>query len=73
MSPKTNAFIGYWEIDSMGNKKWALKRITVNLALVEKQQLEELCQLTGRNTTDLIREAIRNLYKKIKTDEKNPG
>ena len=46
----------------MNNKKWASKRITVNLALSEKESLEQLQRLTGRSQTDLVREAIRDLY-----------
>jgi hypothetical protein len=45
----------------MTNKKWAVKRITVNLAAQEAQKLEEYCHLTGRPATDVIRELIRSL------------
>lgn len=45
----------------MTNKKWAVKRITVNLAAQEAERLEVYCQQTGRPATDVIRELIRGL------------
>ncbi len=45
----------------MSSKKWASKRITVNLAREEECKLEDYCQLTGRPATDVIRELIRLL------------
>ena len=45
----------------MTNKKWAVKRITVNLATQEAEKLEKYCQHTGRPATDVIRELIRGL------------
>ncbi|MCG6137470.1 MAG: CopG family transcriptional regulator [Nostoc sp. LLA-1] len=45
----------------MTNKKWAVKRITVNLATQEAEKLENYCQMTGRPATDVIRELIRGL------------
>ncbi|MBW4606266.1 MAG: CopG family transcriptional regulator [Hassallia sp. WJT32-NPBG1] len=45
----------------MTNKKWAVKRITVNLATQEAEKLERYCQITGRPATDVIRELIRGL------------
>ncbi len=45
----------------MTNKKWAVKRITVNLATQEADILEQYCQQTGRPATDVIRELIRGL------------
>lgn len=45
----------------MTNKKWAVKRITVNLAAQEAEKLEKYCQQTGRPATDVIRELIRGL------------
>ncbi len=45
----------------MTNKKWAVKRITVNLAAQESEKLEKYCQQTGRPATDVIRELIRSL------------
>jgi len=45
----------------MTNKKWAVKRITVNLAVQEAEKLEQYCQHTGRPATDVIRELIRGL------------
>ena len=44
------------------NKKWAFKRITVNLTSGEAQKLEEYCDNTGRPATDVIRELIRGLH-----------
>lgn len=43
------------------NKKWAVKRITVNLASAEATTLKNYCNQTGRPATDVIRELIRNL------------
>lgn len=48
------------QIESM-NKKWAVKRITVNLASNEAENLEKYCDQTGRPATDVIRELIRGL------------
>lgn len=45
----------------MTNKKWAVKRITVNLAAQEAEKLEKYCGQTGRPATDVIRELIRGL------------
>lgn len=45
----------------MTNKKWAVKRITVNLAAQEAEKLDKYCQQTGRPATDVIRELIRGL------------
>ncbi|MEA5507704.1 CopG family transcriptional regulator [Halotia branconii] len=45
----------------MTNKKWAVKRITVNLATQEAEKLDKYCQQTGRPATDVIRELIRGL------------
>ncbi|MEH2007811.1 CopG family transcriptional regulator [Nostoc sp.] len=43
------------------NKKWAIKRITINLASVESEKLERYCAMTGRPATDVIWELIRSL------------
>ncbi|MBD2303863.1 MULTISPECIES: CopG family transcriptional regulator [Nostocales] len=43
------------------NKKWAVKRLTINLATSEMEKLEKYCQKTGRPATDVIRELIRSL------------
>ncbi|MBH8554697.1 CopG family transcriptional regulator [Nostocaceae cyanobacterium CENA357] len=43
------------------NKKWAIKRITINLTSGEAQKLEKYCSMTGRPATDVIRELIRSL------------
>ncbi|KAB8334467.1 ribbon-helix-helix protein, CopG family [Scytonema tolypothrichoides VB-61278] len=45
----------------MTNKKWAVKRITVNLAAQEAEKLDRYCRQTGRPATDVIRELIRGL------------
>jgi predicted DNA-binding protein len=45
------------------NKKWSVKRVTVNLASAEAMLLEQYCQNTGRPSTDVIRELIRALPK----------
>ncbi|MBD2255824.1 CopG family transcriptional regulator [Nostoc parmelioides] len=43
------------------NKKWAVKRLTINLTLSEVERLEIYCSTTGRPATDVIRELIRSL------------
>ncbi|BAY30324.1 helix-turn-helix protein, CopG [Nostoc carneum NIES-2107] len=43
------------------NKKWAVKRITINLTSNEAEKLEQYCNVTGRPATDVIRELIRSL------------
>ncbi len=55
----------------MTNKKWAVKRITVNLAAQEAEKLEKYCQNTGRPATDVIRELIRGLPVTEDTTEMN--
>ncbi|MEH1780428.1 MAG: CopG family transcriptional regulator [Nostoc sp.] len=46
------------------NKKWAAKRLTINLTSSEAQKLEQYCSITGRPATDVIRELIRSLSSK---------
>jgi predicted DNA-binding protein len=55
----------------MTNKKWAVKRITVNLATQEAEKLERYCQQTGRPATDVIRELIRGLSLSDDTKDAN--
>ncbi|TBR56846.1 CopG family transcriptional regulator [Westiellopsis prolifica IICB1] len=43
------------------SKKWAVKRLTVNLTSSEIEKLEKYSQETGRPLTDIIRELIRRL------------
>ncbi|MCW5315709.1 CopG family transcriptional regulator [Nostoc sp. KVJ3] len=43
------------------NKKWAVKRLTVNLTTEEMKKLECYCALTGRPATDVVRELLRTL------------
>ena len=43
----------------MTNKKWAVKRLTINLSKQEVERLEAYCKQTGRPATDVIRELIR--------------
>jgi len=43
------------------NKKWAVKRLTVNLTSGEREKLERYCAMTGRPATDVIRELLRSL------------
>ena len=45
----------------MNKKKWATKRITVNLAKEKEIKLENYCQRTGRPATDVVRELLRTL------------
>lgn len=43
------------------NKKWAVKRLTINLTSSEAERLDKYCSMTGRPATDVIRELIRSL------------
>ncbi|MEH2327339.1 MAG: ribbon-helix-helix protein, CopG family [Nostoc sp.] len=43
------------------NKKWAVKRLTINLTSSEAERLEKYCSMTGRPATDVIRELIRSV------------
>ncbi|MBD2562844.1 CopG family transcriptional regulator [Nostoc sp. UIC 10607] len=43
------------------NKKWAVKRLTINLTTEEMKKLESYCALTGRPATDVVRELLRTL------------
>ncbi|MBW4429898.1 MAG: CopG family transcriptional regulator [Nostoc desertorum CM1-VF14] len=43
------------------NKKWAAKRLTINLTSSEAEKLEKYCSITGRPATDVIRELIRSV------------
>ncbi|MEH2162550.1 MAG: CopG family transcriptional regulator [Nostoc sp.] len=44
------------------NKKWAAKRLTINLTSSEvHKKLEQYCLITGRPKTDVIRELVRSL------------
>lgn len=51
------------------NKKWAVKRLTINLTSSEAENLEKYCSSTGRPATDVIRELIRSL----KVEDENKG
>ncbi|MEH2067004.1 MAG: RepB family protein [Nostoc sp.] len=42
-------------------KKKTLKRITINLALDEAENLEKYCEQTGKTVTDVIGELIQAL------------
>lgn len=49
------------DLSNIMNKKWAVKRLTINLTSGEAQKLEKYCSITGRPATDVIRELIRSL------------
>lgn len=49
------------------NRKWAAKRITVNLTFDEAKKLENYCQQTGRPATDVVRELIRQVLQNSST------
>ncbi|MEH1916775.1 CopG family transcriptional regulator [Nostoc sp.] len=51
----------------MVKKKWAVKRLTVNLTATETQKLSQYCAKTGRPFNDVIRELLRSL--KVDSDE----
>lgn len=51
------------------NKKWSVKRITVNLTSNEAEKLEKYCQQTGRPATDVIRELIRRVPQNSSTHQ----
>ncbi|MBD2303725.1 CopG family transcriptional regulator [Nostoc sp. FACHB-87] len=47
--------------DEPVNKKWVVKRLTINLTSGEAENLDKYCSTTGRPATDVIRELIRSL------------
>ncbi|MBW4564425.1 MAG: CopG family transcriptional regulator [Mojavia pulchra JT2-VF2] len=47
------------------NKKWAVKRLTINLTSGEVEKLEKYCSTSGRPATDVIRELIRSLSTEV--------
>ncbi|WP_422394267.1 CopG family transcriptional regulator [Nostoc flagelliforme] len=51
----------------MVNKKWAVKRLTVNLTSTEIEKLSQYCARTGRPFNDVIRELLRSL--KVESEE----
>lgn len=51
------------------NNKWAVKRLTINLKSGEAEKLEKYCSMSGRPTTDVIRELIRSLIVDEKKSE----
>lgn len=55
------------------NKKWTIKRITINLASTESEKLERYCAITGRPATDVIRELIRSLEVTHLQESKHPA
>ncbi|MDF5716171.1 MAG: CopG family transcriptional regulator [Rhizonema sp. NSF051] len=42
-------------------KKWAVKRVTINLTCSEARKLDRYCSISNRTVTDVIRELIRSL------------
>ena len=48
-------------LSNIMNKKWAVKRLTINLTSSEAEKLEKYCSMTGRPATDVIRELIRSV------------
>ena len=53
------------------NKKWAVKRLTVNLTSEETEKLERYCDITGRPATDVNRELLRTLA--VEKEEQSHG
>ena len=51
----------------MVNKKWAVKRLTVNLTSTEIEKLSQYCARRGRPFNDVIRELLRSL--KVESQE----
>ena len=48
-------------LSNIMNKKWAVKRLTINLTSGEAHKLDKYCSSTGRPATDVIRELVRSL------------
>ncbi|KAB8331269.1 ribbon-helix-helix protein, CopG family [Scytonema tolypothrichoides VB-61278] len=46
------------------------RRIDLRVTEAELELLDEYCQLTGKNRTDVLREFIRSLKKKMRNTEK---
>ncbi|WP_225912822.1 hypothetical protein [Nostoc flagelliforme] len=53
------------------SKKWAAKRLTINLTSSEAEKLEKYCSMTGRPATDVIRRANASKLLLITTKNKN--
>ena len=49
------------KLSNLMNKKWAVKRLTINLTSSEAERLQKYCSITGRPATDVIRELIRSV------------
>ncbi|WP_138501768.1 RepB family protein [Nostoc sp. PA-18-2419] len=56
-----NSALGRLSTLATSTKKKTLKRITINLALDEAENLEKYCEQTGKTVTDVIRELIQAL------------
>ncbi len=50
-----------FNLSNIMNKKWAVKRLTINLTSSEAEKLTKYSSITGRPATDIIRELIRSL------------
>jgi len=48
-----------------------MKHLTINVPEQELAILKAYCEQEGRNQTDVLREYIRSLKRKIKHDNKN--
>ncbi|MDF5725666.1 MAG: CopG family transcriptional regulator [Rhizonema sp. PD37] len=42
-------------------KKWAVRKITINLTFYEAQKFNRYCEVSGKCMSDVIRELIRTL------------
>jgi predicted DNA-binding protein len=49
------------------------KRVDIRIPEVEFQLLEGYCKLTGRTKTDVLRELIRSLRRKLTKSPELPG
>jgi predicted DNA-binding protein len=49
------------------------KRVDIRIPEIEFQLLENYCKLTGRTKTDVLRELIRSLKRKLPKSPGSPG
>jgi hypothetical protein len=49
-------------------QKWVGGKKTINFSFQELEALQEICHLTGRSETDILREALRRYVKELKAE-----
>jgi hypothetical protein len=67
IKPVYYAYVRHIDGNSMSGSE---KRVDIRIPEVEFQLLEDYCKLTGRTKTDVLRDLIRSLKRKL---PKSPG